>query len=228
MATAGASSLKADGCCGGKTAQKKFAGRDPERTRAGILAAAAHEFMEKGYGGARIDAIAGRSGFNKRMIYHYFGDKESLYLTVLESAYVRIRSAEDGLKLDDIEPVDAIRKLVQFTWAYFLKNPDFLSILNTENLHKARYLKRSARIFNLHSTLVSRLSKILSKGIEQGVFRKDSEAVNVYITIAAVGAFYLSNRWTLSTIFRRNLNETAQLRAWGEHIEHVILGYLRE
>ena len=148
-------------------ATKKVRGagpRDPERTSAAILAAAVKEFHEKGYSGARIDAIAARAGANKRMIYHYFGDKEALYLAVLESGYVGIRSAEAGLRLADLPPKEAIERLIDFTWLYFLDHPEFLSLLNTENLHRAKYLKRSARVFNLHSPLVAALSDILKRG----------------------------------------------------------------
>ena len=201
--------------------------RDPERTSASILAAAVKEFTEKGYSGARIDSIAARAGANKRMIYHYFGDKEALYLAVLEGAYAGIRSAETGLHLTDLEPKAAIEKLIDFTWQYFLAHPEFLSLLNTENLHRAKHLKRSARVFNLHSPLVAAISDILKRGVERGEFRKGADPVHVYISIASLGFFYLSNRWTLSTIFRRNLAEPAELKARGEHIKEVILGYLR-
>ncbi len=201
--------------------------RNPERTSASILAAAVKEFTEKGYSGARIDSIAARAGANKRMIYHYFGDKEALYLAVLESGYVGIRSAEAGLRLTDLEPKAAIEALIDFTWDYFLAHPEFLSLLNTENLHRAKYLKRSARVFNLHSPLVSMISDILKRGVARGEFRTGADPVQVYISIASLGFFYLSNRWTLSTIFRRNLAEPAELKARGEHIKEVILGYLR-
>jgi len=201
--------------------------RDPERTSASILAAAVKEFTDKGYSGARIDAIAARAGANKRMLYHYFGDKEALYLAALESGYVGIRSAEAGLRLADLEPRAAIERLIEFTWDYFLTHPEFLSLLNTENLHRAKYLKRSARVFNLHSPLVAALSDILKRGAASGEFRKDVDPVHLYISIASLGFFYLSNRWTLSTIFRRNLAEPAELRRRGDHIKEVILGYLR-
>jgi len=201
--------------------------RNPERTSAAILAAAVKEFTEKGYSGARIDAIAARAGANKRMLYHYFGDKEALYLAALESGYVGIRSAEASLRLTDLDPSRAIERLIEFTWRYFLDHPEFLSLLNTENLLRARYLKRSARVFNLHSPLVAALSDILKRGAAQGTFRKDVDPVHLYISIASLGFFYLSNRWTLSTIFRRKLSDPAELKARGEHIREVILGYLR-
>jgi AcrR family transcriptional regulator len=201
--------------------------RDPERTSASILAAAIAEFTEKGYAGARIDAIAAKSGANKRMIYHYFGDKDGLYLAVLESAYIGIRSSETELQLANLKPVEAIERLVAFTWDYFIAHPEFLSILATENLHRARFLKKSKKVLQLHSPQVSMISDVLKRGAEQGVFRRGVDPVYVYISIASLGIFYLSNRWTLSTIFARDLTAQDEVRAWGKHIAAVILGYLR-
>jgi AcrR family transcriptional regulator len=201
--------------------------RDPERTSASILAAAVAEFTEKGYAGARIDAIAEKSGANKRMIYHYFGDKDGLYLAVLESAYIGIRSSEAELQLTNLEPVEAIEKLVAFTWDYFLEHPEFLSLLATENLHRAKFLKQSKKVLQLHSPQVSMISDVLKRGAESGVFRRGVDPVYVYISIASLGIFYLSNRWTLSTIFARDLTAQDEIRAWGRHISTVILGYLR-
>jgi AcrR family transcriptional regulator len=210
-----------------RIARLKNGTRDPERTSAAILAAAVKEFTDKGYGGARIDAIAARARANKRMIYHYFGSKERLYLAVLESAYVSIRTAEAQLRLADLEPMAAIERLAEFTWDYFLKHPEFLSLLNTENLHRAKFLKRSGRVLNLHSPLVSAISDILKRGVAKGVIRRGADAVHVYISIASLGFFYLSNRWTLSIIFGRDFSSTPELRYRGEHIKAVMRGYLR-
>ncbi len=212
------------------TAAKKVRGagpRDPERTSASILAAAVTEFTEKGYAGARIDSIALKSGANKRMIYHYFGDKDGLYVAVLESAYVGIRSSEAKLQLTDLEPVQAVERLVEFTWDYFVAHPEFLSLLATENLHRAKFLKKSKRVLQLHSPLVSMIADVLKRGADSGAFRRDADPVYVYISIASLGIFYLSNRWTLSAIFARDLTAQAELRSWGRHIYSVILGYLR-
>jgi len=201
--------------------------RDPERTSASILAAAVAEFTEKGFAGARIDSIAEKSGANKRMIYHYFGDKDGLYLAVLESAYIGIRSSEAELQLTNLEPVEAIEKLVAFTWSYFIEHPEFLSLLATENLHRAKFLKQSKKVLQLHSPQVSMISDVLKRGAESGVFRRGVDPVYVYISIASLGIFYLSNRWTLSTIFARDLTAQDEIRAWGRHISTVILGSLR-
>jgi AcrR family transcriptional regulator len=201
--------------------------RDPERTRAAILSAATQEFTANGLNGARVDAIAKRARVNKRMIYHYFGDKEGLYLAVLEATYEAIRAAELDLHLTDRDPADGMRELVQFTWAYFLAHPEFLSLLGTENLHKAAYLKRSKRIRELHSPLVGMISTLLARGEKDRVFRAGVDPVELYVTIAALGFFYLSNRHTLSTIFGRDLSAPDSIAARENHIVDVVLNYLK-
>jgi AcrR family transcriptional regulator len=207
------------------TGQKRT--RDPVRTSAAVLAAATGEFKDKGFAGARVDVIARRAGVNKRMLYHYFGSKEDLYLAVLEAAYAGIRGAESRLRLTEHHPEQAMRELALFTWQYFIDHPEFLSLLQTENLHKARFLKRSARIFDLHSPLVAQIADLLKVGAELGCFRKDADPVRVYISIASLGFFYLTNRYTLGTIFGRNLMEQNALATWGEHIVDVVLSWLR-
>ena len=203
------------------------AARDPERTRAAILAAATAEFTAKGLTGARVDAIARSAGANKRMIYHYFGDKDGLYLAVLEATYAAIRTAELELHLGDRDPVEGMRELVRFTWAYFIAHPEFLSLLGTENLNKASYLKRSKRIRELHSPLVGMISGLLERGEHERVFRAGVDPVQLYVTIAALGFFYLSNRHTLSTIFGRDLSGTKSLAEREQHIVDVVLTYLK-
>lgn len=211
----------------GKTARRPPGERDPERTRATILAAAIEEFTARGLDGARVDDIAERSGVNKRMIYYYFGDKTGLYLAVLESTYADIRSAETELHLADLEPIEAMRELVRFTWRYFIEHPEFLSLLGTENLHRAKHLKTSRDIRDLHSPLVGNITLLLERGARAKVFRSNVDAVQLYITIASLGFFYLSNRHTLSTIFGRDLSAHDALAERGRHIEEVVLGYLR-
>ena len=202
--------------------------RNPDRTRGVILHAATAEFTAKGLSGARVDAIAERAGVNKRMLYHYFGDKQGLYLAVLEETYAAIRTAELDLKLKDCDPETGIRRLVQFTWQYFIDHPEFLSLLATENFNRAAYLKKSKRIRHLHAPLGEMIADLLKRGAAQGVFRRGVDPVELYISIAALGFFYMSNRHTLSTIFGKDLAAPARLSQRGSHIEAVVLAYLKE
>lgn len=210
-----------------KASRRPSGERDPERTRAAILAAATGEFTARGLDGARVDEIARRSGVNKRMIYYYFGDKGGLYLAVLEASYADIRNAEIKLHLTDRDPADAMRELVAFTWNYFIEHPEFLSLLNTENLHRSRHLKTSKKIRELHSPLVGIITALLERGVKERIFRTGVDPVQLYVTIASLGFFYMSNRFTLSTIFGRDLSEHEALAERGKHIEDVVLGYLR-
>ena len=209
------------------SADHKPPSRNPDRTRAAILAAATQEFTAHGLAGARVDGIAEQSGVNKRMIYHYFGDKEGLYIAVLEDIYAGIRTAEIGLRLDDREPVEGVRELVLFTWDYFVAHPEFLSLLATENLHRAVHLKRSQKILDLHSPLIGMLSRLLQRGEAAKVFRSGVDPVQLYISIASLGFFYLSNKHTLSTIFERALDSKASLRKRRDHIVDVVLAYVK-
>ncbi|HEX4882826.1 MAG TPA: TetR/AcrR family transcriptional regulator [Casimicrobiaceae bacterium] len=200
--------------------------RDAERTRAAILAAAIDEFAAHGLGGARVDRIAARAKANKRMLYYYFGAKEALYLAALEAAYERIRGEEQQLDLAHLPPEQALRELVAFTWRYFLAHPEFMSLLNTENLYRARHLKRSRKIRALHSPLVSTLSSLLERGARDGVFRPGVDPVQLYVSIAALGYFYLSNSHTLSTIFGRNLRSRAALAERLAHVTELVVAAL--
>lgn len=201
--------------------------RDPERTRAAILAAAQHEFAAKGLSGARVDEIARRAGANKRMIYHYFGGKDALYLATLERIYEDRRGTERAIDLAHLTPEDALRRLIEFNFDYLRTHPEMISLINNENLHRARYLKRSRKARALHSPLVQLLADILKRGAAQGVFRAGIDPVELYITIAGLGYFYLSNQWTLSTIFGRDLSTDAACRARKHHNVEIILSALR-
>ncbi|MCS0503346.1 TetR family transcriptional regulator [Ancylobacter sp. GSK1Z-4-2] len=176
-----------------------------------MLDAAKAEFARLGLAGGRVDAIAARAKANKRMIYHYFGNKEGLYVAVLEDAYGTIRAAEQRLNLAELPPEEAIRQLVTFTWSYFIRNPEFLTLVNTENLHRARYLKKSTVIRELHTPLIEMVGSILERGVAAGVFRDGLDPVQVNLTIAAVGYHYLNNRFTGSIIYDRDLNSREAL-----------------
>ena len=200
--------------------------RDADRTQQAILRAAMGEFADKGLGGARIDAIAERAGVNKRLIYYYFGNKEALFLAVLEQTYADIRQAEAALHLEAAAPDDAIRKLVAFTWNHYLEHPEFITLLNSENLHRAKHLKQSKRIREMNSPLVQLLGDVLERGRRDGVFRGGVDPVHLYISIAGLAYFYLSNNPTLSTIFGRDLMTPKALSERLSHITEVVMGYL--
>ncbi len=200
--------------------------RDPERTRARILDAARDEFAAHGLGGARVDRIAASAGANKRMLYYYFGNKDDLFLAVLEGAYAHIREAEKALHLTEIEPPEAIRRLIAFTWEYYLDHPEFMTLLNSANLHQARHLKKSTKVLSMHSPFVAMIDEVLQRGRNTGVFRAGVDPVQLYISIAALTYFYLGNKFTLSVIFARDLLSPRAKAERLAHMSDLVLGYL--
>jgi AcrR family transcriptional regulator len=200
--------------------------RDAEASRARILEAATEEFATHGLAGARVDRIAERARANKRMLYYYFGNKEALFLAVLRQAYAGIRSAEQHLQLHRLEPVEGIRQLVAFTWKYFVSHPEFVTLLNSENLHHARHLHDVAGIAEMQSPLIQTLADLLQRGERDGLFRARVDPVQLYISIAGISYFYFSNRYTLSTIFERDLMSPRARTQRVAHMTDVILGYL--
>jgi AcrR family transcriptional regulator len=201
--------------------------RDPARTREAILATAEAEFARHGFGGGRVDRIARKARANKRMIYHYFGHKDGLYLAVLERVYAAKRAAERALEVDHRDPEAAVRLLIDFNFAYCRDHPEFQLLLNDENLHRARHIGRSRVIKQLYSPAVETIRTVLAEGVARGLFRDDVDAMQLYITIVGLPYFYFGNNATLSAIFDRTLGDVAEMARYRAHAGDVVLGYLR-
>lgn len=196
-------------------------------TRQRILDAALVEFAEKGLAGSRVDEIAARAGANKRMLYAHFGSKEELWLVVLEGAYAAKREEERQLDVASLPPAEAMTRLVAFNLRYTSRHPEFVALLNQENLHRAAYLRRSEDVPALYSPMLEALKAVLERGAREGVFRDGVDAMQLYISILGLGHFYVANRHTLSTIFHTPLDTEAAIAAREAHISEVVLGFLR-
>lgn len=200
--------------------------RNAERTRAEILAAATREFSERGLNGARVDRIAARTRTNKRMIYYYFKSKQQLFLTVLENAYRSIREAEQQLKLDDLPPLEAMRRLVEFTCDYHWQNPELSKLVAIENIQKAKHIKRSASITGVNVSIVETTAKVLRRGADEGVFREGIDPVRLHMTISALPIFQLTNRYTFGTIYNHDMVSAEALAARKREIVDIVLRYV--
>ena len=205
----------------------EFRSRDADRTQQEILRAAMSEFADHGFGGARIDAIAERAGVNKKLIYYYFEGKDALFLAVLEQTYADIRAAERELHLEAIEPLEAVERLVAFTWRHYLAHPEFLALLNSENMHRAGHLKRSRRIRQMNSPLIDGLARVLARGEKSGALRAGIDPMELYISIAGLAYFYLSNKHTLGAIFGLDLMTEKALSHRLSHMTAVVTSYVR-
>ncbi len=193
--------------------------RDAEATKRRILDAATAEFAGHGYGGARVDQIAEAARTNKRMLYYYYGSKEALFLATLEAAYDHIRAAERELHLEELSPLEALEELVRFTWNYFVRHPEFMMLLNAENQHHAKHLKKSQRAHAMNSPVIETIGIILKRGETANIVRPGIDPVHLYVSIAGLCYFYLSNVYTLTVAFGRDLRSPAAMK---ERIDHVV------
>jgi TetR/AcrR family transcriptional regulator len=200
--------------------------RNPEKTKHAILSAATAEFCKHGLKGARVDAIAARSKCNIRLMYQYFGNKTEIYRAVLEHVYSHIRAEERSLKLGGYEPVDGMRRLIDFTFTFFGHHHEYVTLINNENMLGAKYVAKSPTIRSLTLPLIATIEDLLNRGQRIGIFHKHVDAIQLYISITALSYFHISNRFTLSAMFNKDITRNAWLEARREHAREMVLTWL--
>ncbi len=200
--------------------------RDAERTRADILAVATREFADQGYAGARINVIADKTSTTKRMIYYYFGGKEGLYVAVLEQAYGFIRSLEQQLDVEHLDPIEAVRELAGLTFDHHESHQDFIRLVSIENIHRAEHLSRSTVLAGLANPALDVLGAILRRGWDAGVFREDVDALDVHQVISSFCVFRTANRHTFGAIFGRDLLDPARRDHQRRMLGDLVVAYL--
>lgn len=194
---------------------------------AGILKVATAEFAEKGLAGGRIDEIAALTRTSKRMIYYYFGSKDGLYLAVLEEAYRSMRSIESELQLQNMAPVDALRRLVGFTFDHHQGNPNYIRLVMSENIHRGMYLAQSKNIQALNVPAIQGIRDLYERGVVGGEFRAGLDPVDIHASISALTFFNVSNQHTFGLIFKQDTQTPAALAARRANVIEVIERYLR-
>jgi AcrR family transcriptional regulator len=198
----------------------------PEANRARILEAALEEFAARGFKGASMDAIAARTHTTRALINYYFGGKEKVYLAVLEHVYGEIRQAEDRLDLDHLVPADAIRRIVEFTYNYYLDHQGFVRLVVAENQAGGRHLRKSRVMRSLNRSIIDTLRRVLARGQQDGTFRRDVDAVEVHKAIAALGMFNVTNQHTFSAIFQREMGTKGDVAGRRAAVTDMILRYV--
>ena len=213
----------------GTAPARKETGRtnDPLRTQANILEVAEVEFGEKGLAGARIDEIAAATRTSKRMIYYYFGSKEGLYLAVLEEAYRRVRVIESELHLQDLEPEQALRRLVAFTFDHHLEHENYIRLVMNENIARGQYLAQSQRIQDLNVPAIKAVRQVYERGLKSGVFRSGIDPVDLHMSISALSFFNVSNQHTFGLIFKLDMKSSAYIAHRRDNVIEMIVRFMR-
>jgi AcrR family transcriptional regulator len=194
-----------------------------QATQENILRAATKVFAKHGFAGGRIEQISKAAKSHDRMIYYYFGNKEELFIAVIEDTYRRFNEAESKVVLNMENPVEDLKTLVRFMWTYYQQNPEFITLLNSENLHRGKHISRSVHAREYSSQAISLMANVLKKGIEIGIFRPDIRARDIYLMTAALAYFYISNRFTLSAFLGEDLAAPEALAHWEEFITSAVI-----
>lgn len=202
--------------------------RDGNATREKILRAATEEFCQRGFDGARVDRIAKRAGSNIRMVYHFFGSKKDLYVRILEMVYSEVRAKEAALDLKRHEPLEGMLELVDFTFRHLVDHPEFIQLIRNENLLQGRYLTESKYVPEATLPLVNAIKDLLRRGVRQGVFRRGIDPVQLYISLLSLCFIHLSNRYTLSIMFQRDLSDSKWLNQRRRHVRKMVEAFLVE
>jgi AcrR family transcriptional regulator len=200
--------------------------RDPMMTRDRVLRAGIAEFCRHGYIGARIEEIARRAGCNMRMIYHYFGSKEKLYVAVLERVFSELRLEESKLHLEHLDPVTGVLRLVDFTMNHFGSHPEFIALLGNENLLRGKYLRKSQLVPRASGPLVEAIRGLLERGRRERVFQHEVDPLQFYVSILSLCYVHVSNRHTLSITFNRDITADDWLEARRRHVQQMVLYFL--
>lgn len=198
----------------------------PQANRARIVAAAIDEFAARGFKGASMDAIADRTHTTRALINYYFGSKEKLYIAVLEQVYGEIREAEGGLDLDHLDPAGAVRRIVEFTYTYYLTHEGFVRIVVAENQARGRHFRKSKAMRTLNRPIIDRLAGVIERGQAAGLFRGGVDPVEIHKAIAALGMFNVTNQYTFGSIFQRGMGAKGDVAARCEMVTDMILSYL--
>ncbi|MBU1440138.1 MAG: TetR family transcriptional regulator [Gammaproteobacteria bacterium] len=194
-----------------------------QATRDSILRAATKVFAKYGYDGGSVEKISKAARSYDRMIYYYFGSKEGLFIAVLEGIYRRMDEAEAAIELDASRPVESLTAVIRFVLGYYRKNPEFVTLLNTENLHKGRHVAKSLRAREYSSRAIAIIQKLLESGVAQGLFRDGVAARDLYLLIASTGYFYTSNRHTLTAFLGEPLETPEAVEHWESFVIETVL-----
>jgi AcrR family transcriptional regulator len=197
--------------------------RSAQLTRDSVLKAAIRVFAKYGLNGGSIEKISSAAKSHDRMIYYYFGNKEGLFVAVLEEIYRRFNEAEAKVKIDAKDPVGSLKRIITFIVYYYNDHPEFVTILNSENLHRGKHITKLQLATEYSSTAISVFRNILESGQAQGVFRQDVIARDLYMMVAALGYFYQSNRYTLSAFLGERLDSSDTFEAWEKFVLQAVL-----
>lgn len=201
--------------------------RNSQATKEQILTAAIEEFCAQGFAGANTTRIVQQAGCNIRMLYHYFDNKDGLYVAALTRVYDELRSQERDTNFWHLPPEEGVVALTHFTFDYMIENPQFPKMILNENLNMGRAVVQAReKIFSDARPFLENIELLLQRGHDSGVFIAPPPALQFYLTILALSFIHISNAHTLSATFGVDLTNRSFLAERKHHVTEVVKSYI--
>jgi AcrR family transcriptional regulator len=210
-----------------KKGKAKSLSQAGEQTRRDIIAAAMIEFSKRGLRGARVDNIAAQTRTTKPMIYYYFGSKEKLYAAVMVEAYGGMRDLEKRLHLRDLQPEEAMRRLVEATFDHHAAHPEYVRLVTAENMEYARHIEKIPSLKERNAVAIEMVKEVLERGESAGVFRPGINPWHLHLLINSFCFMRVSNRYTWRAIFGLDLWAPEEAIPQRQMIVESVLRYCR-
>jgi AcrR family transcriptional regulator len=180
-----------------------------------ILREAAHLFLESGYRGASMDAIAERVGIAKPTLYHYWRSKEDILYAIHKKYILPLLEQQRSYADRELAPDDQLRRCVRDMMESISEDPGYVRSfiehgreLSEERVAEVRQIGREHRHL---------IEEAITAGIEQGMFRKVNPAMGAY---AVLGVASWATYW-----FQRGGSLSAG--TLGEELADILLNGLR-
>lgn len=196
--------------------------------RESILKAAIIEFAERGLAGARVDRIASQAGANKQGLYYHFGSKEVLFKAVLIAAFERLIPNVENVLHKKHSCKDKISALVNALFNQVSQQSLVLTIITFENLQKGAHLDSAVRdrMTSCTQPFIKAMRQSIKEGQDQGIFRKDLDAMWVTSQLFALVEFHFTNRFTVGITSGRDPLSPRAIASWRAHVLEVMMATL--
>src|SRR6476659_7219115 len=135
-----------------------------------ILEAAAREFAERGFGGARVDRIARRARVNKAMIYYHFKSKQALYRTLLLCMFSLVAARLQTIAALDRAPAEKIDLAIAGLADFIQDHAVFPAIMLREVAEGGAHLDRET--LKALGAVPAAIARIVHEGVAAGAFRR--------------------------------------------------------
>lgn len=177
-------------------------------------------FATRTFSGTQVGAVAAAAGVNKRLIYHYFGDKAGLYREVLRQVHRRWTTF-DYFKDAPKEPLEFIDGFVGWSFRKYRDDPNFVRLIVGENILEGKYFEfASPSPFTW--LLLTTFSEVVQRGKIQGAIREEVDPVHLLATIIALCFFTFSNAYTMSRTLQVDFRDPEVLAQRLAHIRDVV------